>query len=86
MFNSQLKEQLHSLTIKYDRLLNEWNSLVNLINSKGGSDFLNSTPNQQQFTKLEIDILIRLCHPDKHDGKRSAVEITQKLIKLRDEL
>ncbi len=36
-----------------------------------------------QFTKAEIRTLIQLCHPDKHDGKQSAVEITQKLIKLR---
>jgi hypothetical protein len=65
---------------KYEQLLAQWNSLIREINSKGGEEFLNSTP---QFTDDELKQLIMLCHPDKHDGKRSAVEMTQKLNNLR---
>lgn len=36
------------------------------------------------FSKDELRTLIQLCHPDKHGGKKTASDITQKLIKLRD--
>jgi predicted XRE-type DNA-binding protein len=36
-----------------------------------------------QFTQAELRTLIQLCHPDKHNGKQSAVAITQKLLQLR---
>lgn len=36
-----------------------------------------------QFSKEEIKILINLCHPDKHDGKKSAQEITAKLLNIK---
>lgn len=36
-----------------------------------------------QFTPQELDRLIRLCHPDKHNNKQSSVEMTQKLLALR---
>jgi len=26
-----------------------------------------------------------LCHPDKHNGSKMSVEVTQQLLKLRDE-
>jgi hypothetical protein len=29
--------------------------------------------------------LIMLCHPDKHNGSKMSVEVTQQLLKLRDE-
>lgn len=42
-----------------------------------------SLPVNHQFTLDEISSLVVLCHPDKHDGKASAVTMTQKLLKLR---
>lgn len=38
------------------------------------------------FDETELKRLISLCHPDKHDGKQSAVEMTQKLIAMRKNL
>jgi hypothetical protein len=35
------------------------------------------------FTQEEIKKLLMLCHPDKHNGKQMAVEMTQKLLALR---
>jgi hypothetical protein len=35
------------------------------------------------FTEEEIKKLLMLCHPDKHNGKQMAVEMTQKLLALR---
>lgn len=37
------------------------------------------------FTQEEIRAMIRLCHPDKHGNKQIAVDITAKLIKMREE-
>jgi hypothetical protein len=37
------------------------------------------------ITKSQLKDLIRLCHPDKHQGNKKATEITQWLISLRDE-
>ncbi|PHR58762.1 MAG: hypothetical protein COA47_10170 [Robiginitomaculum sp.] len=63
----------------YNDLLGNWNVLIKRINAKGGEDFMQSTP----FTPEEINQLITLCHPDKHDGKKLAVEMTQKLLERR---
>ena len=35
------------------------------------------------FDKEEINELIHLCHPDKHNGKPLAQKLTQKLLRLR---
>ena len=64
-------------------LLAEWNSLVNKINARGGDAFLYGTQSNQ-FSQDEIKTLINLCHPDKHQQKKSAVEITQKLLSMKD--
>ena len=68
--------------IKYSNLLDEWNTLVEVINAKGGKDFLDRGNTQTQFTEDEIRKLLQLCHPDKHDGKQMAVDMTAKLLKL----
>ena len=80
--NEALRWHREAVSIKtmYEQLLAQWNSLIRQINAKGGEKFLNST---SQFTDDELKQLIMLCHPDKHDGKRSAVEMTQKLNALR---
>ena len=69
-----------------NRLLNNWNHLVKRINAKGGEDFLNNatlTP-PPVFSQKDILRLLQLCHPDKHDGKPMAVEMTQKLLSLKE--
>ena len=68
---------------KLNILKDQWNALVDKINAKGGEDFLNSTPNTSGFTQAEIKSLIYLCHPDKHQQKPTAVELTQKLLSMR---
>lgn len=77
---------------EYKALLKHWNAIVNEINSKGGDRFLKSgvllseelakltAPN---FSKAEINTLIKLCHPDKHGGNKAAEEITRKLLEMR---
>jgi hypothetical protein len=39
---------------------------------------------RQQFNAEDIKRLLQLCHPDKHDGKAIATEMTQKLLKLKE--
>lgn len=69
-----------------DRLLEKWNRVVQQINAKGGDAFLEkgtlAAPNP--FSQEDIRRLISLCHPDKHDGKPMAVEMTQKLLSLKE--
>jgi hypothetical protein len=36
-----------------------------------------------QLTQEDIKRMLMLCHPDKHDGKQAAVEMTQKLLAMR---
>jgi hypothetical protein len=35
------------------------------------------------FNEADLKVMINLCHPDKHSGKRSATEMTQKLLEMR---
>jgi hypothetical protein len=63
-------------------LRKRWNALVARINKLGGEAFLNA-PKPAQFTKEEIQKLILLCHPDKHDGKPMANEMTAKLLTMK---
>ena len=65
----------------HNDLMVEWNTLIGRINAKGGESFLNSDP--VQLTQDEIKKLLQLCHPDKHDGKQLAVDMTQRLLELR---
>ena len=71
---------------KAEDLATKWNYFVDLINSKGGQDFLdNAVLNPKpQFSQEEIRKLISLCHPDKHDGRQIAIEMTQKLLQLKE--
>jgi len=65
---------------KYRRLFDKWDNLVDVLNEKGGQKFLDHA------VILDEDLLrkmIQLCHPDKHQGKQSAVEVTQFLNKLK---
>lgn len=67
-------------------LLVKWNALVDKINGLGGENFLNNAKigGPSQFTDDELRSLLQLVHPDKHGGKQSAIELTQKINALRD--
>lgn len=64
----------------------EWDALVHRINRLGGEAFLRSGERHvaAQFTPDELRSLIQLCHPDKHEGKPAATEMTAKLLKMRE--
>jgi hypothetical protein len=72
----------YAARLELEKLLKEWNELVSKINAKGGVAFLNGTE-AKQLDDEDIKRLLMLCHPDKHDGKPMAVEMTQKLLALR---
>lgn len=36
-----------------------------------------------EFAKKEVSILLSLCHPDKHDGKQIASDMTRRLLELK---
>lgn len=76
------ESRYHELATKYHSLVLRWNALVDLINARGGLDFL-SGQSSPQFTKDEINTLLRLCHPDKHGNSKTATAMTQKLLSLR---
>lgn len=73
--------------LEFFKLQNKWNSLIARINEKGGEALLNGKyPNnktQPQFSDDELTKIIMLCHPDKHDGKPMATEMTQKLLSIK---
>lgn len=69
---------------EYFRLLMKWNQLVDRVNRAGGEKLLDQPAlNSEQFSQDDIRRLLQLCHPDKHDGKESAVEMTKKLNRLK---
>lgn len=79
-----LEQAAEVLRYKYNSLLNRWNNLVDRVNDAGGEQFLrNGVQTNAQFSQEDIKRLLQLCHPDKHDGKQSAVEMTQKLLKMK---
>lgn len=82
----KLQARYRALDQLNDELLTKWNRVVRLINAKGGEEFLEhgtlAPPNP--FSQEDIRRLILLCHPDKHDGKQIAVEMTQKLLQLKE--
>lgn len=82
--NMQLRLEIISVSLDLDILRNKWNSLVDKLNRKGGQDFIdNAELGKKVFTKEEIEVLISLCHPDKHCGSKKAEEITKKLLSMR---
>lgn len=64
-------------------LRSRWNDLIGRINDKGGEEFLDGELPGPEFTEREIRTLISLCHPDKHSGKKSATDITAKLLDMK---
>ncbi len=39
---------------------------------------------QKTFTDEELRKLVQLCHPDRHNGSKTSVEMTQLINKLRE--
>lgn len=80
-------EQSHNKVLTaYMQLLRKWNAVVDDINS--GVYVLASRqrlppPAASQFTAAEIEVLIRLCHPDRHANSGAANDMTAKLLALR---
>lgn len=75
-------------TVKYNILLKEYNDLVRQINEKGGQAFLKhgsiygrqpEVKTVKQFTDEELKQLLRLVHPDKHNGRDVATKMFQKI-------
>jgi len=67
---------------KYNRLVDEWNSLAHRFNALKASSKKQSGP----FNVEDIQRLIQLCHPDKHSGKSMATEMTAKLIRMKESI
>jgi hypothetical protein len=82
-----LVREHNQLVDKWNGLLRKWNDLVERINQLGGESFLQgATEKHVQFTADELQRLIQLCHPDKHDGKQMATEMTAKLLKMKQSI
>jgi urease accessory protein UreF len=74
---------------KLNQLIRKWNHLVDRVNAAGGERILNGTApaaNTLGLTSMDIKRLLQLCHPDRHRNSDLAVEITQKLLALRDKI
>lgn len=84
---ASIEAKMHITQMKHSALLKEWNALINRINQKGGRDFLNNgvipSKTTSGLSQEDIKRLLQLCHPDKHDGKQMASEMTAKLLALR---
>lgn len=46
-------------------------------------EWLHAYKGGSQFSQDEIKALIRLCHPDKHNGSEAATRLTGKLLEMR---
>lgn len=81
-------QHLEAYKRAFIRVTGNWNELVDRINQKGGEDFLEhgSLNPASQFNPEDVNRLIRLCHPDKHNNSDVANEITKKLLKLKETL
>jgi hypothetical protein len=82
----RLRAEHSALIAAFKGLLEEWNKLVGRINNLGGERFLVSARIVHGDPSLSDDDprkLLLLCHPDRHDGKQMAVEMTQKLLAIK---
>lgn len=80
-----LEDKRWELAIRYRDLSAKWETLVALINEKGGREFLDkaSIGANVGLSSTEIRELIFLCHPDKHAGSTRAEEMTKRLLAMR---
>jgi len=86
----QLYEQLADQRgAKLNQMIRKWNRLVDRVNAAGGERILNGTSpaaNTLGLTSADIKRMLQLCHPDRHRNSDLAVEITQKLLALREQI
>ena len=68
--------------VRYDKLVREYRQLEERFNWNLSLNESNDKKSKDTFTPKEIKTLIALCHPDKHDNKRSATDITAKLLEM----
>jgi hypothetical protein len=68
------------------RLQSQCNTMQQQILQFHSQVHLAQQPNLQGFDKQDIRRLLQLCHPDKHDGKQMASDMTAKLVKLLEQL
>ena len=82
----KLEADHYVLIYAYKELQRKWDDLVDTINAKGGRQFLDEAQmgNPSPLTPEDIQRLLQLCHPDKHGGKPLAVDMTQRLLEIRD--
>ncbi len=73
-------DRLKSFNFIVDGLAKSGKSVDDLFKWLDGQE---NKQSESAFSEEEIKALIRLCHPDKHQGKQSAVSITQKLLGMR---
>ena len=73
-------EQLKSFRYIVEELAKSGKSVDDLFKWIDGQE---NKQSESAFSEEEIKVLIRLCHPDRHQGKQSAVSITQKLLGMR---
>lgn len=73
-------ERLKSFNFIVDGLAKSGKSVDDLFKWLDGHENKRS---ERVFSEEEIKTLIRLCHPDKHQGRAAAVSMTQKLLRIR---
>jgi hypothetical protein len=80
-----MEKRALSAELRFYSLQGDWNALIRRINNLGGERFLKHATLQPtpHFSEDELTKLIMLCHPDKHDGKSMATEMTQRLLALK---
>ena len=78
--------QTRQMISKYRRLLRDWNNLVDRVNAIGGERALSGNVNTLNMSEDDIKRLLQLCHPDRHRNSDLSVEMTQKLLQLRDQV
>lgn len=61
---------------KFDLLQHAYNLLARSSNKP--------STKSKDFSDEEVNTLIRLCHPDKHNGSSAANKMTAKLLSLRN--
>lgn len=80
------QSQTQQMISKYRRLLRDWNNLVDRVNAIGGERALSGSANALNMGEDDIKRLLQLCHPDRHRNSDLSVEMTQKLLQLRDQV
>jgi hypothetical protein len=83
----QLYEQLADVRLaRFNQLVRKWNHLVDQVNAAGGISALNRSTNQTVLTASDIKRMLQLCHPDRHRNSELSVQITQRLLALREQV